>query len=502
MPEKSMAIIGAGLAGLSAGCYAQMNGYRARIFEHHGQPGGVAAAWRRGDYLFDGGIHFLMGAPPGQPLFRLYEELGVADAARHLGLDLYLNLTDETSGRSVTVTRDLDRLARDLRALSPGDAPAIDELIAGTRAMQRSGFLDLEMGRPRELGSPLAPLRQLWSMRRALRLFGGKFALPVSEYARRHVQDHWLRFVLEGLFMPEVPVWFLFMILGLLAEGRIGLLERGSLAFARDIEARFRELGGEVTYHATVARILVEGDRAVGVRLEDGSEHRADVVISAADGRATLFEMLEGRYLDAATKERYRSWPRIRPMLMINYGVRREFPGEPWERILRLAEPLAVGPQAVSLIGIRLFNYSAHFAPPGKRVAQVAFDADWDYWHGLREQDGARYEAEKARVASDALARLERHYPGIAAQVEETDVATPHTTWRYTRNYGGAYMGWMPTPKAIMTTLPRTLRGLDGFTMAGQWVVPGGGVPPSLYSGRHAVEIACRLERRRFTTRT
>ena len=43
MSDKSIIIIGAGLAGLSAGCYAQMNGYRARIFEHHSKPGGVAA---------------------------------------------------------------------------------------------------------------------------------------------------------------------------------------------------------------------------------------------------------------------------------------------------------------------------------------------------------------------------------------------------------------------------------------------------------------------------
>jgi len=53
--ERTVIIIGAGLAGLSTGCYAQMNGYRSHIFEHPAQPGGVAAAWQRGDYLIDGG---------------------------------------------------------------------------------------------------------------------------------------------------------------------------------------------------------------------------------------------------------------------------------------------------------------------------------------------------------------------------------------------------------------------------------------------------------------
>jgi phytoene desaturase len=40
MADKSMIIIGAGLAGLSTGCHAQMKGYRSHIFEHHTVPGG------------------------------------------------------------------------------------------------------------------------------------------------------------------------------------------------------------------------------------------------------------------------------------------------------------------------------------------------------------------------------------------------------------------------------------------------------------------------------
>jgi len=38
--SKSVVIIGGGIAGLAAGCYARMNGFRARIFELHDRPGG------------------------------------------------------------------------------------------------------------------------------------------------------------------------------------------------------------------------------------------------------------------------------------------------------------------------------------------------------------------------------------------------------------------------------------------------------------------------------
>jgi phytoene dehydrogenase-like protein len=58
----------------------------------------------------------------------------------------------------------------------------------------------------------------------------------------------------------------------------------------------------------------------------------------------------------------------------------------------------------------------------------------------------------------------------------------------------------MMTPEAFRTTIARTLPGLDNFYMAGQWVMPGGGVYPVLYSGRHAVQLLCHQDGRPFVT--
>ena len=110
------------------------------------------------------------------------------------------------------------------------------------------------------------------------------------------------------------------------------------------------------------------------------------------------------------------------------------------------------------------------------------------------------YKAQKQRVTAEVLERLEVHYPAISSLVEMTDVATPYTTWRYTRNYKGAYMGWLPAPEAINSRLEKTLPGLANFYMAGQWMMPGGGVPPCLYSGRHVAQLLCHKDRKDFTT--
>jgi len=64
----------------------------------------------------------------------------------------------------------------------------------------------------------------------------------------------------------------------------------------------------------------VEDDRAVGVRLTDGSEHRADIVISAADGHATIFDMLQGRYVSDKIRGYYEKLPIFPSWIQVSLG--------------------------------------------------------------------------------------------------------------------------------------------------------------------------------------
>ncbi len=77
--SDSILIIGAGIAGLSAGCYAQMNGYRSQIFELHHHPCGLCTSWKRRDYLFEAGVQSVTGTSPQSKVYQLWEELGVTD---------------------------------------------------------------------------------------------------------------------------------------------------------------------------------------------------------------------------------------------------------------------------------------------------------------------------------------------------------------------------------------------------------------------------------------
>ena len=184
---------------------------------------------------------------------------------------------------------------------------------------------------------------------------------------------------------------------------------------------------------------------------------------------------------------------------MISFGVNRQFIDEPWLKIIKLERPFRVGDEIVTSLCVRFFNYSQYFAPEGKTVIQSTFETDNDWWFSL-SNDRSRYLEEKERVASEILNRLEAHYPGMSSQVEITDIATPYTTWRYTLNHKGAYMGWLPTPDALNTKIDKILPGLDNFYMTGQWTMPGGGVLSCLFSGRHIIQILCHRDVKPFQT--
>ena len=129
------------------------------------------------------------------------------------------------------------------------------------------------------------------------------------------------------------------------------------------------------------------------------------------------------------------------------------------------------------------------------------FVSDHAYWKALAE-DHERYEAEKKDIAIKVIGQLEQLYPGITDQVEAVDVATPLTYERYTGNWQGSMEGWLITTEtmgmAFGKGMDKTLPGLEGFYMVGQWVEPGGGLPPAATSGRGVIQTICKEDSRPF----
>jgi phytoene dehydrogenase-like protein len=128
------------------------------------------------------------------------------------------------------------------------------------------------------------------------------FVLPLAQWTylscaefASWFKDPFLRKAVAQMFSwDEAPVMMGMMLLAYMHTGNAGFPAGGSLDFARAIERRYLELSGEILYQGQVEKILVEDRRAVGVRLYNDEIHRADRIISAADGRRLSYERYTG----------------------------------------------------------------------------------------------------------------------------------------------------------------------------------------------------------------
>lgn len=489
--KPTVIIIGAGIAGLSAGVYAQRSGFKSRIYEMHTLPGGLMTAWKRKGFTIDGCIHWLVGSKPGTSYYEMWQEIGLIQNREIFDPEIFMRY-ESAGGKAINFYADTNRLEQHLLETAPEDEKAIRELCSAVRAFSRFDM-------PEPTGSPLRDFgRMVAALPRALPGLMTMFRfvkLTGNQYAERF-KNPLLREALADQWGGMSAVAFM-MTMGWIGSGNAGYPIGGSLPMARAVEKRYCDLGGEIFYDTRVEKILVEllpggkGSRAVGVRLADGREERADFVISAADGHATLFKMLEGKFVDDKILAMYDKAEIFPPILFIGLGVNRTFPdlnGMTGGVSIPLNKPITIGEQSVERIGMVIHNFDPTLAAEGKTVITIIQPTSYEYW---KELDGEpeRYEAEKQRVALEIIDRLEERFSGLAGQVEMADVATPMTFERFTGNWQGSFEGWLPTPGALMGNISKTLPGLSNFYMAGQWVQAGGGLPSGVGTGKQVIEM-------------
>ncbi|NOY38196.1 MAG: NAD(P)/FAD-dependent oxidoreductase [Chlorobi bacterium] len=408
---------------------------------------------------------------------------------------------ESTDGRTLILYTNVDKLEKHLLEFSPQDAIPIRDFIRGIR-------MCLDFDQPSESAPPLKRLRKNLKLGLIMATKGREMRkwmkISCTEFVMS-IKDPVLRKALLEMWFPEFSMFFMLFTFAYLHNRNAGYPIGGSLPMSLALARRYTDLGGVIHYDKRVKKILVERDKAVGVRLSDGSEYRSGRVISAADGNTTIFKMLEGKYADEKTREPYEKWPVFQPLLFVGVGVNRSFANEPKTvsgMSFPLRQPTEIGYAMRDRLPIHIFNQDPTLAPAGKTSLVVMMPSSYEYWKEIA-QDRVAYKEKKDQVARTVVKLLDQRFPGISRQVEMVNVATPLTFERYTGNWKGSFEGWLLTPQnasTIMNRMRQTLPGLQNFYMCGQWVEPGGGLPTSVMSGRRLVKTLCKQDRKKFRT--
>ncbi|UED87321.1 phytoene desaturase family protein [Streptomyces profundus] len=527
-----MIIIGGGLGGLATGAYARMSGYRTHILEMHEIPGGSCTSWDRGDFTFDWCVSWLLGSGPGNEMHQIWLELGAIQGKEMRQFDVF-NIVRGRDGQAVYFYSDPDRLQRHLTEISPADARRIRHFCQNLRTFRKAlavyPFLKPVgmMGRAERWRMLLSFLPYFNAIRKSITEL-------MTDYSRRF-QHPLLREAFNFILYekhPDFPVLPFYFQLASHANHTAGVPEGGSLGLARSVEDRYRRLGGEITYNALVEEILVEDDRAVGVRLTDGREFRADIVVSACDGRSTLLGMLGGRYLNDTYRRLYSETIDQPGMLSPGYvsvflGLRRPFPeADPCttylldeqraEKLLGLRHPSInvqfrnqhypeLSPEETSVVYATYFSEAAPWRALRDGPEQASRPRRGQILHTLPVRHGKAYAAAKRRARITVETFLDERFPGLRESVAVRDVSTPLTQIRYTASHNGSFPGWQPFMddggEALEKEINRNgpvLPGLANFYMSGVWVTVGGLIR-AVAAGRQVVQFICRDDGREFT---
>jgi phytoene dehydrogenase-like protein len=291
----NIVIIGAGIAGLSAGIYAQMSGFQSAIYEMHSLPGGLVTSWKRKGYTIDGCIHWLTGSSPLYPgMYKQWQEIGLIQDRELFNPEIFCRIEDK-NGKVFNLYTNVDKLEAHMLELAPRDAGRFNPFAESIRIFSKFNVQQEES--PSKLTALLNNLAAIVEFIKWGPMTLGQFSTKFS--------DPFLKNIFTSLWEPRMAALGLPYTLAMLNNKSAAYPIGGSFPMSEAVEKRYLSLGGEIHYDCRVKKILVEKDQAVGVELENGEIIKADHVISAADGYNTIFKMLDGRYVNDEIKKKY-----------------------------------------------------------------------------------------------------------------------------------------------------------------------------------------------------
>jgi all-trans-retinol 13,14-reductase len=484
-------VVGSGIGGLAAAAALASCGKRVLLLEQHTVPGGQTQTFRRHDWVFATGVHYVSGVGPqagaeGQ-FRRLLATLGdgtlqFAPCANPYDI---VRLPGFTFG--IRHPESAYRAALDERF--PGEAVAIQRWFDACHAARQAGFaLMASHNLPAWIGWGLRLLRTRQLSAWAQRTLADELASIAQPQLRAVLGARWADYGTPPQTAPFIEhAW----VTGAYDGGAFYPVG-GPARFAQALLPTVRMAGGECRLGAEVRRILVEHGQAVGVEVAQGgavSVERAQHVISDI-GLANTLACLEP---SVATQWREQA-SALRPGLgyvALYIGLEGDIStagatsANHWiyesEDIGRVWRQPADEDAPGLFVSFPSLKDPAWKGPPTAEVLGLVDRAAFAPW--LHNADAADdYAAFKSWVAERLLAQFERHFPALAPMVRFHEAATPLTQRRFVRAVDGAMYGLEVSVARQGSDAIKLRTPVPGLLLAGQDVV-GPGVQAAFMGG-------------------
>ncbi|MGD8426608.1 MAG: phytoene desaturase [Balneolaceae bacterium] len=284
--KKKIIVIGSGFGGLATASRLLSRGHDVEIFEKRNKPGGRAYVYELDGFKFDGGPTVIT-AP------FLFDEIFEAAGKRR---EDYFKLVPcdpfyrvfNSEGRKFDYNGNHDFVLNEIAKWNPSDKDGYTKFIKTTKAIFQKGFVELAD----------QPFLSLWDMIKVIPdLIKLQSHKTVYKYISQFIDDDFLRkvFSFHPLLVGGNPfdtTSIYAMIHYLEREWGVHYAMGGTGAIVNAFVTLIKEQGGKIHLNAEVDEIIITKGKAAGIKLKDGTEHKADQVVSNADVAFTYRYMI------------------------------------------------------------------------------------------------------------------------------------------------------------------------------------------------------------------
>lgn len=293
-PRYDVIVVGAGMAGLTAAARVAKAGKKVLLLEKHNMTGGYATSFVRGRYEFEVSLHEACEFGDGKdgtgygPCRKMFDDLGikmdwvkVPDAYRVI-------LTDKNI--DFTMPFGIENAVNAIEKLEKGNGKKVrnyfklfEEINDALEYIASCGAAGPE---PKIMATKYSSFLRTAAYETSEVNKSFKFGPKTNE-----VLSAYYGYISRHLSEASFTVWAQ-MIYVYLRDGA-HIPTKTSHQIANELEKAFRRFGGQLETNVKVSEYLLENGRCVGVKTEDGTEIRADFVISNGNPTKALAGMMD-----------------------------------------------------------------------------------------------------------------------------------------------------------------------------------------------------------------
>lgn len=506
--KTDVVVIGAGGGGLAAAATLSGAGLDVVVLERHNKPGGCMTNFKRGDYRFEASLHAMGGLDDQNgSTAAMMKELGIWKDVKPVKTEwMYKAVYPDAQ---FAVHEDVDGYLAELQAAFPQESENLDAMFTHWQGDMDLLLLALAYIDGDESAMEEALAKDPDGVMRLLGYLDETLAVVMDRY----IQDPMLKSVVSQLCSyaggepSRISSLFFLMMWNSYHRDGFYYFQGGSQSISDALAAVIAENGSQVRLNTEVTNIVVENGRAVRVETAGDLCYEPDWIVSNANLPATI-ELIGRENLPAEYLEPVDAMTSGLPATVVYLGLDADFTPlfDKGHEIILQDSPdtdaiFAAGYECRPEDGLLLLiaNYSLldpTAAPPGHNVVTLtgllSFDCFKDSWG-----DHESYKEAKDAYARLFIERAEELLPGLSQHIEVMEVAVPQTTWAFTGNPGGSFIGYDATPEQSILNRPAQETPVENLFLAGAWTFPGGGQSTVLQSGQMAAQKILALKAKR-----